>query len=176
MLESISISKRTTMRKSNDSQLYKSHCSVQQNPIVECPACNEDHYLNRCDHFNKLDIGSRRRLVVDKKLCFNCLSKNHQIMKCRSKFNCKLCSKRHHKLLYQDFKEREIATTATTQVATSTHVLLAMAKIKVVGRNGAVHRLRALIDQGSSVAHPSILQEVKLTCKSWKNGLIKFSQ
>ena len=70
-------------------------------------------------------------------------------MKCHSRFKCKVCNKRHHRLLHQDLRDREITTTTTAQVAVTSQVLLATASINVIGRNGTVYLLRALIDQGS---------------------------
>ena len=35
-------------------------------------------------------------------MCWNCLSKNHQVSNCKSEDNCRTCNKHHHSLLHHE--------------------------------------------------------------------------
>lgn len=68
---------------------------------VGCPKCNgTDHCLMKCPAFLSLSIDDRRSMAKGKSLCFNCLKPGHSSSTCSSKFNCKVCSRRHHTLLH----------------------------------------------------------------------------
>ena len=47
-----------------------------------CWACKNDHKLMFCDDFLNKDVSDRKQFVIDLKLCFNCLSKNHHVKDC----------------------------------------------------------------------------------------------
>ncbi|GFS91596.1 integrase catalytic domain-containing protein [Trichonephila clavipes] len=60
----------------------------------QCPSCNGDHTLSRCDTFLKLSVQGRSDFVKTNNVCFNCLKT------CKSKFRCKKCKIPHHSLLH----------------------------------------------------------------------------
>ena len=59
-----------------------------------------------CDEFLNKDVSDCKQFVIDQKLCFNCLPKNHHVKDCISEFTCihELFGKKHHTLLHQDKK------------------------------------------------------------------------
>ncbi|XP_062711534.1 uncharacterized protein LOC134289564 [Aedes albopictus] len=66
-----------------------------------CPACDKQkHSIFDCSVFNGLDTKGRLKVVSDKKLCSNCFRSDHFSRNCRSKFNCKHCSRRHHSMIH----------------------------------------------------------------------------
>ena len=56
------------------------------NKKITCWACKNDHKLMFCDEFLNKDVSDRKQFVIDQKLCFNCLSKNHHVKDCISEF------------------------------------------------------------------------------------------
>lgn len=139
-----------------------------------CILCDKDHYIHNCKEFAKLSPEKRRGVASDKQLCFNCLIPKHSVRFCRQTTSCKLCRRRHHTLLHINPTETQQAH--TTQVEdneehieeevteeslefavhkadiSGSQVLLATAKVRVRGKDGKKHTLRALIDQGSQAS------------------------
>ncbi|GFS72039.1 DUF1758 domain-containing protein [Trichonephila clavipes] len=66
----------------------------------QCPLCNAEHTLSRCDTFLKLSVQGRSDFVKTNNVCFNCLTQFHSVKTCKSKFRCKKCKKPHHSLLH----------------------------------------------------------------------------
>ncbi|GFT50520.1 DUF1758 domain-containing protein [Trichonephila clavipes] len=66
----------------------------------QCPSCNGDHTLSRCDTFLKLSVQGRSDFVKTNNVCFNCLTQFHSVKTCKSKFRCKKCKKPHHSLIH----------------------------------------------------------------------------
>ena len=78
--------------------------------IQQCPICQGNHVLCKCDAFQKLSVQKRVDFVKSKGICFNCLNQFHRASSCKSKFKCRKCQKSHHTLLH--FTEnREIKST-----------------------------------------------------------------
>ncbi|GFU65999.1 integrase catalytic domain-containing protein [Trichonephila clavipes] len=73
---------------------------VASNAQSQCPLCNADHTLSRCDTFLKLSVQGRSDFVKTNNVCFNCLTQFHRVKTCKSKFRCKKCKKPHHSLLH----------------------------------------------------------------------------
>ena len=57
--------------------------------------CNgEDHRASECKKIP--DLNTSRRILSERKLCFNYTGTRHQAQQCRSKNTCQLCGNRHH--------------------------------------------------------------------------------
>ena len=76
------------------------------NKKSNCLACKNDHKLMFCDEFLNKYVSDRKQFVIDQKLCFNCLSKNHHVKDCISEFTCRheSCGKKHQAVLHEDKK------------------------------------------------------------------------
>lgn len=84
----------------------RNRCPPKKNPAYQtkdesakvarvCVYCNgEGHRSAECAKFPS--ISQRRRILSDKKLCFNCTGTRHQAQDCRSKNACQRCGSRHH--------------------------------------------------------------------------------
>ena len=59
-----------------------------------CVYCGEDHRPVECTKIKGLS--DRRQILLNKRLCFNCVSGNHRAFYCPSKSACQRCHKRHH--------------------------------------------------------------------------------
>ncbi|GFV18739.1 integrase catalytic domain-containing protein [Trichonephila clavipes] len=73
---------------------------VASNAQSQCPLCNAEHTLSRCDTFLKLSVQGRLDFVKTNNVCFNSLTPFHSVKTCKSKFRCKKCKKPHHSLLH----------------------------------------------------------------------------
>ncbi|XP_055527362.1 uncharacterized protein LOC129719983 [Wyeomyia smithii] len=145
-----------------------------------CPACEkEKHAMIDCPVFNGLDVKGSIEVVTDKKLCSNCFRSDHFARKCRSNFNCKQCSKRHHSMIHPGpFQANlstenrpkvdngplgafQISTAVVSQSACDTfslntavkeiskNVILSTVVLLVVDAYGQEHLVRALLDTRS---------------------------
>jgi hypothetical protein len=138
-----------------------------------CTYCEKSHSIYKCNDFLKLDPAMRLEWVKEKKVCFVCLQQ-HKQGECKSRFNCKKCSKKHNTLLHIEKKERIETLMATTSdqnesenkdieksndsrintlLATKDHEnLLATARVKVSAKNGERMNARSVVDMGSQSA------------------------
>ncbi|GFX82869.1 integrase catalytic domain-containing protein [Trichonephila clavipes] len=73
---------------------------VASNAQSQCPLCNAEHTLSRCDTFLKLSDQGHSNFVKTNNVCFNYLTQFHSVKTCKSKFRCKKCKKPHHSLLH----------------------------------------------------------------------------
>lgn len=124
---------------------------------IKCMICSDFHRTYKCPIFMNKNIDERQRLIVQRKLCSNCLYP-HSIEACTSKFLCRICGLKHHSLLHPP---ENISTVGIQQaVGTDTftghisrnesfsQVILATAIIRVTHEDKTM-LFRALIDQGS---------------------------
>ncbi|GFY49857.1 DUF1758 domain-containing protein [Trichonephila inaurata madagascariensis] len=94
-----------TRAKSNTSSTTKRNVQrkvtlVASNATSQCPLCNAEYTLSRCDTFLKLSVQGRSNFVKTNNACFNCLTQFHSVKSYKSKFRCKKCKKPHHSLLH----------------------------------------------------------------------------
>ncbi|XP_014215928.1 uncharacterized protein LOC106644775 [Copidosoma floridanum] len=75
--------------------------------LPPCPSCRESHYLGHCAQFQGLDAQSRRRMVYQGQLCFNCLRPGHAVKFCPSRSVCQQCREPHHSLLHESNHRRK---------------------------------------------------------------------
>ncbi|XP_077261644.1 heterogeneous nuclear ribonucleoprotein L isoform X3 [Temnothorax americanus] len=65
-----------------------------------CDCCNGTHFVVMCPKFRQLSQGDRQKLVISRRLCFNCLGR-HNVRSCKSSRGCKKCTHRHHTMLHE---------------------------------------------------------------------------
>jgi hypothetical protein len=127
---------------------------------LKCYVCQKPHYLTSCDQFLQQSLDERLDTVKNHKLCYNCLSRTHQIQDCRSS-SCKTCNKRHHTLLHkEDTGTKEYLHFSTF----NKQVVLHTAVIKIQDVDGKFHFCRCLVDSGamSNYISQSLLQILRL--------------
>lgn len=117
---------------------------------MTCVVCQSNHPLFACDQFHQKSVEERIDVVRNYKLCFNCISGQHQARDCRSKHRCHECNGSHHTLIHKarpDFREEH---TLHTQVKSPTaQVLLATAVIVVMSTSKQPVLMRAVLDSAS---------------------------
>ena len=72
--------------------------------------CKNNHRLMNSKDFLAKTPAERTNFVFDNKLCFNCLSKGHQLNDCKSDFRCHEdnCKCKHHTLIHQELKAGDL--------------------------------------------------------------------
>ncbi|XP_050746081.1 uncharacterized protein LOC108027240 [Drosophila biarmipes] len=105
------------------------HASGSTQSSRECIYCQGQHSIYSCNEFKALDVVSRRTFAKDTKLCFNCLSRSHQVRDCNSSNTCRQCNAKHHTLVHP-IKARSVpvapahSTAADTNTAAVSHHIL----------------------------------------------------
>ncbi|XP_036322041.1 uncharacterized protein LOC118736039 [Rhagoletis pomonella] len=131
-----------------------------------CTYCNGEHKIYTCSKCDKLNSKAKITAIKAHGACLNCLSKGHQVAKCRSASSCRICQRRHHSLLHASFNSQQaaLAINETSQhVNVASHyahadrvILLATAEVFLQDHAGRWQPARALLDNGS---HASFITE-----------------
>ena len=162
---------------------HQSRDNTSSQSNSKCVICDQEPHnpLYRCPEFRDMPVCERWKHIRPNKVCSNCLTVNHHSHQdCGSENRCREnnCGQKHHTLLHQDQNsktksnpnqqnenavETVICSSALTTSAPQT-VLLATALVKVKDKNGKVHTLRALLDNGSmtNMVTPNCAQKLNL--------------
>lgn len=65
----------------------------------QCALCNGSHYISSCPEYRNKPGYQRREIVIEKRLCFNCLGP-HRVSACRTEKRCLTCGQNHHTILH----------------------------------------------------------------------------
>ena len=113
-----------------------------------CVFCNgEDHRSVERGKFPS--ISQRRRILSDKKLCFNCTGTRHQAQDCRSKHACQRCGSRHHTSICD-----RLPSNNQMMLVTGDHEGSVICPVVVVIVDGI--KCRALLDTGAGSSYVSV--------------------
>ncbi|XP_077292805.1 uncharacterized protein LOC143915858 [Arctopsyche grandis] len=159
-----------------------------------CINCSGSHSLLACTSFRRMSGDERRAAAIKHRLCLNCLRPGHMVQACRTKQRCVRCGRAHHTLLHdatacQASPSNKVKTSQSPQNskyvkpvepsavlhsvrhATPSHsrtVLLCTVEVQARGRDGQLHKVRALLDNGSEVNIMSEDLRRRLALKSKK--------
>lgn len=176
--------KKTNVSKKPNSKIFNNFTENDNQKIkLKCYYCHKNHYMTRCEGFEKLKITERWAKVRELELCSNCLNKGHSKEEC-TRFRCPLCNGKHNKLLHTDSEKSEEPSTSSQDnvhknknnnttvnsnqfVSVSTYkkqILLGTALIWVFDRFGKRHLARCLLDNGamSNVISENLAQKLGL--------------
>ena len=95
--------------------------SKPKNSPTDCPLCQEDHALWKCETFKKQDVAERRSTVKKLDRCFLCLRSGHISKDCSFK-PCDIddCGKNHSKMLHDSKESSEtVDENETSNIASS---------------------------------------------------------
>ena len=109
---------------------------------VKCVYCeNTEHKAISCS--NVTAPSERKRILAEKRLCFNCAIGQHAASSCKSKISCQNCQKRHHTSICPS--SIEVGLTANVINSESTCVVhhVVIVQVKCI-------KFRALLDSGAS--------------------------
>ncbi|XP_026744728.1 uncharacterized protein LOC113506069 isoform X1 [Trichoplusia ni] len=135
----------------------------------KCPLCSQAHTLYKCESFRGLSIEDRIKRANEYNVCLNCLRFGHTPKKCPFS-RCKYCKVKHNTLLHLENNEPKsfanplpsallsaspsssnvVLSANTMQLATSSHILLSTAVVKVTAVTGKQYTARLLLDNGST--------------------------
>jgi hypothetical protein len=127
------------------------------NKILTCPCCSQNHNLFHCAQFINLTVKDRINLVHSKHLCNNCFRDNHVASTCKSEYRCKICKESHNTLLHETLSQRNNNQQPPTVLKINSHqvyfsnVILPTAQVQVYDHWGKKHVFRALLDSGSQL-------------------------
>jgi hypothetical protein len=129
--------------------------STQQKPGRRCWFCNEQHRNAKCPTLTPLSPIQRLKLVIDRRLCKNCLGSNsHIALNCRnSPCGINGCLEKHHSLLHKEESTSSTTINEATSLVSRTGSNEAILSTAVVNltHNGKTVQVRALFDNGSQV-------------------------
>lgn len=117
-------------------------------PISSCYSCHGTcKSLESCEAFATLDVHKRWELVKKNKLCFFCLSANHEFKDCPKKVECRIkgCKRFHHKLLHTQVKKVGIIKANIKSHVTKLRIV----PVTLFGKSTEIKTF-ALLDPGST--------------------------
>ena len=100
----------------------------------------------------------RKKILAQKKLCFNCAGSQHRAAECKSKMACQKCKKRHHTSICDQSEQLLVAGSNVNMQVTHPVVIVEVEGVKC----------RALLDTGagSSYASAALLERIsKRKCR-----------
>lgn len=121
----------------------------------KCAYCeSSDHKASDCK--NVENISERKKILLTKKLCFNCTGKHHQVSQCKSKKTCINCNQNHHSSICEKSSCKTLGMASSEENAVTYPVVVVLV-------DGI--KCRALLDTGagSSYASASLLKLLKKT-------------
>jgi hypothetical protein len=77
-----------------------------------CVYCDADHPASQCTAVSSIE--ERKRIVQQKRLCFDCLSAKHTRNNCNSRNVCRICRRPHHTSLHDSSRPASVAATSVT--------------------------------------------------------------
>ena len=106
-----------TTQKTNDQGELKENCSP-------CVCCQQNHDLDDCPEYKKLNIKGRKAFLFKKRLCFCCyksVSPSHTAQLCTKKRKCAVCNELHPTSLHV-FPPKQEESEGIVNVATGCKV------------------------------------------------------
>ncbi|XP_071579802.1 uncharacterized protein [Temnothorax nylanderi] len=88
-----------------------------------CVICSKSHQVYRCPDFLQLSCSDRLKEVKAKKMCMNCLGKDHFSAACKSSA-CRRCHKKHNTLLHSEQEEKPTTDTKSDEDASKKSVVM----------------------------------------------------
>ena len=123
----------------------------QQANVRRCLFCQSpDHKAVNCDKV--MSIEARKKVFLDKRMCFNCSGIGHRVGECKSKSTCQVCHARHNTSLC-DNTQSQVQTREPGMTANHIGNSAVIHPVVVVKING--YKFRALLDSGASHSYAS---------------------
>ena len=139
---------------------YSQHGDHDAKTSHGCLFCESpDHNAINCDKV--VNLVERKKIFLEKRLCFNWTGSKHRAEDCKSKSTCQNCNAQHHTSLCDKSKTREPGMTANSVGNTS--VIQPVVVVKIGG-----FKFRALLDSGASHSYASstAIELIKVRPKS----------
>jgi len=146
-------SNKSKVEKTKSSHHVSKAKQTLSSPGKSCLKCSGDHFLTKCPDFKKFNLDEKWNYVKQKRLCFWCLSTDHNVESCHYKKPCK-CGEKHHYLLHKDSpSQNQTSPTSSANCAFCPPgeqvVLLGTLLVKVKDAKGLAQQCRVFVDNGS---------------------------
>ena len=145
------------------------HISYDYERKFSCWVCQKPHKIWQCDEFQRKSVPERRKLINEKKCCYNCLSTKHSVKECKSKMSCRHCKKRHHSSLHDPnyAGPNDKPEVESNYGKSNTHTYLQVIPIAVSNGETSI-KVNALLDTGSdtTLIKSSLADKLNLSGKS----------
>ncbi|XP_075150572.1 uncharacterized protein LOC142224672 [Haematobia irritans] len=103
--------------KTNSGKVSSFQANINHSKCGLCP--NEVHVIGKCPKFVQMSFNEKFAEIKGRNLCFNCFSSSHSTKKCKSKFTCFKCGKRHNTLLHKEQESPSKGTQISNPSSTS---------------------------------------------------------
>ena len=157
-------------REYNCSQRNKKRKNIDnKNAPLSCFLCKEQHRLMKCEVFLEKSPEQRKHFVINNKLCLNCLSNNHFVKECQSKYRCTIsnCGKSHHTTLHDNYSPaNDTAPLSVNRQNINSHTFLQVIPVTLTNGNYQI-QTNALLDSGSdaTLIHEDVAAKIHLEGK-----------
>ena len=127
------------------------HARRDDNKQRGCVYCGENHKAVECNKITNLS--DRRQILLNKRLCFNCVPGSHRASHCPSKSTCQRCRKRHHTSLCETIDPTSGHEQPHGVALTTNQNGEGLFPVLIIEVNGI--KCRALIDSGAGSSYVS---------------------
>ena len=139
----------SSQKRDKSGRSYQTRQGKGQSSLRICVYCKEsDHKSTDCATVKTPE--ERRKILVTKKLCFNCTGPSHRAAECKSTVTCHHCAKRHHTSIYDGPKRAVAEGFMSAHGKEDSQVVYPTVIIEVDGI-----KVRALLDTGSGSSYAS---------------------
>ena len=156
-------------RRGGGKESQNNHIGSDQDKKLSCWVCQMPHKIWQCDQFQKKSIPDRRKLIKEKRCCYNCLSPKHSVKECKSKVSCRHCKKRHHSSLHDPnyAGSNDTPEVESNYGKSNEHTYLQVIPI-TVSNGEKSFKVNALLDTGSdtTLIKSSLASKLNLSGKS----------
>ena len=154
--------------------------STSKEACVFCERSN--HQSTECYSAKRMSLEERKKKIQDSRACYNCLKSGHSVNKCKSKYVCFVCQRKHHTLICpgkEAFQKEDLEqvvdgvktmTVVQPSVLTSTKVannvvLMKTLLVRVKGTDHKERQVRLLFDDGSQKSYIKTSLAKELHCE-----------
>ena len=120
---------RTNMRRERKKEEYerngvKPFKKVNANFVVKCNFCEGEHA--NIYYKSEIEIEKHKKIIMEKKLCQNCLKPNHKIKDCylKGKIKCSKCQQNHPRMLHGVFWHRNESSNREVALFTNQKLII----------------------------------------------------
>ena len=110
-----------------------SFASGKGRTVPPCVFCGQNHRLYMCDSFKALKAEQKYDVIVDKKLCENCLLDNHTVENCLRSSMCGInqCSDKHSRFIHSLKVKSDVKNSSVGLTNVQDEVCIPVVQVKV---------------------------------------------
>ena len=96
MAERVSVKGISSPKQTMPTRVLKTHSQQETRTRNQQCVCCEDQNHRSVNCTKVTETGERRRILSEKRLCYNCTGGKHHADECKSRLRCQKCSRKHH--------------------------------------------------------------------------------